>query len=421
MQAGTMSRLEPWLNGVSVFILSTIFLWWDASRAVYVLLSLAALGYLIKYRPQLPRQQRFYSWPIMLFVSATFLSVAVDGFSSSGMNVLVSRIFLLLLAIPLVSLFYACFAADRNQWIKFALGCLVMGLLALVDILVLNEYRAGGGHNQAVFGFSAAALTSIVIASYHRFKETGFGKLVFAAALLMGFYAMVLSGTRSSWIVIIAVVIIAVIFYLDRYSLSKRILVSMFLIGCVAAASLTIPLVKVRIDQMVVMVTPYVKGEEQTKFSALRHRVEAWKAAWNMGMTESVFGVGPGKFKKSLKAYVRERPHLATLEGLNHAHNQFMQTFFMSGFVGLISLLVLLSCHFWIFARYLHKRYSTEVRSLALAGFLLVVAYIIYSIPGVPFKGKQYLMIYAFSSASIWGCLLGALQQSGVTAESRQS
>jgi O-antigen ligase len=419
MQAGTMPRIEPWLNGVSVFILSTTFLFWDASRAAYVLLSLAALGFLIRYRPQLPRDHRLYAWPIIAFFAATFISVAYDGFSDSGRNWLTSRFLLLLIAIPLVSMFYTSFDPGRNQWTKFVMGCLVMGLLALVDILVLDARRAGGGHNQAIFGFSAAAMTSIVIASYYQFKNTSVGKLVFVVALLMGFCAMLLSGTRSSWIAFIAVVMIAMIFYLDRYSLSKRILVSLALIGCIAAGGLTIPLVKKRVDNMIVLVTPYVKGEEQTRFNSLRYRVEAWKAAWNMGMTDQIFGLGPGNWKKSLRAYVEQRPHLATLERINHAHNQFMHTFFESGFIGLISLLVMLGCHCWIFAKYLHKRYSSEVRSLALAGFLLVVAYIIYSIPGVPFNGKQYLMMYAFSTASIWGCLLGALQQSVVTTESR--
>ena len=131
-----------------------------------------------------------------------------------------------------------------------------------------------------------------------------------------------------------------------------------------------------------------------------------------MGMTDKVFGVGPGNWKKSLGAYVEQRPHLATLEYINHAHNQFMQTFFMSGFVGLVSLIALFTCHFWIFTKYLGKRYSLEVRCLALAGLLLLVSYLLKSIPGVPFFGKQYLMMYGFASATIWGCLLGALRAS---------
>lgn len=41
-----------------------------------------------------------------------------------------------------------------------------------------------------------------------------------------------------------------------------------------------------------------------------------------------------------------------------------------------------------------------------------MVVYLIKSLPGVSVYGKHYLMIYGFSSVSIWGCLLGALRES---------
>jgi len=418
-QAGMMSRFEPLLNVIAIFILSTTFLFWDASRAVYVLLALAALVYVLKCRPRLPRDQRFYSWPIIAYVGSAFLAVAYDGFSDSGINRLTSRYLLLLVAIPLVSLFFVSFNPSRNPWIKFVLGALAMGSLALVDILILNEHRAGGGHNEAVFGFSAAAMTTIVIASYHRFKQVRFGKIYYTAGISMGLCAMFLSGTRTSWISLAVVIVLVMIFYLDQYSLPKRILASIALICCITAAGITIPLVQERVDGMIEQFTPYLKGEEQTQFTSLRYRVELWKAGWHMGLTEKILGVGPGNIKKELKVYVEANPHLVGLENMNHIHNQFLQTFAMSGLIGLVALVVMNLCHLWIFTKYLAKGYSVEVRSLALSGFLLVVAYLVYSIPGVPFYGKHYLMMYAFSTASIWGCLLGALQESGQTVESR--
>jgi len=407
-----LSVIEPLLNAIAVFIMATIFLFWDASRAVYVLLSLAALVFIVKYRPRMPRDHRFYSWPIIGYVGATFLSLAFDGFTDSGTNRFTSRFALLLIAIPLVSVFYFSFNLKRNAWIKYAVGCIVMGALALVDILLSDKLRAGGGHNEVAFGFVALAMTSLVIASYYRFSETGFGRVVFYLAILMGVCAMILSGTRTSWLVVFALLPIAIFFYLDRYSFFKRVLFTLTLIFGIAIVSSSLPIVQKRVDEMIAMVTPYVKGEEQTKFNSLRYRVEAWKAAWNMGMADNVFGVGPGNWKKSLRAYVEQRPHLYPLGGINHAHNQFMHTFFTSGFVGLFSLIALFTCHFWIFAKYLRKRYSLEVRCFALAGLLLLVSYLLGSIPGVPFLGKQYLMMYGFASATIWGSLLGALRES---------
>lgn len=418
-RAGTLVRFEPFLNGTAVFILCTTFLLWDVSRAVYALLALAAFVYVLKVRPRLPRDQRFFSWPIIAFFGASFISVAYDGFSSSGVNLLTSRYILLLLAIPWVSLFYLCYDPKRNPWIKFVLGAVAMGMLALVDIMLLKEYRAGGGHNEAVFGFSAAAMTAVVTASYYRFRKVRFGKIYYGAGILMGICAMFLSGTRTGWIAFAVVIILAMIFYLDRYSLPKRILASVALIVCITASGMTLPLVQERVDSMIEELTPYFKGEEQTKFTSLRYRVELWKAGWHMGMSSKVFGIGPGKIKKALKPYVSERPHLSGLEQMNHIHNQLLQTFAMSGLIGVIAFVAMVLCHLWIFTKYLNKRYSTEVRSLALSGFLILLAYLVYSIPGVPFYGKHYLMMYAFSTASIWGCLLGALQHSEQEGEDR--
>jgi hypothetical protein len=181
-----MSVIEPYLNAIAVFIMATMFLFWDASRAVYVLLSLAALVFLVKYRPQMPRDHRLYSWPIIAYVGATILSLLVNEIPDGGVNRITSRFLLLLIAIPLVSVFYLSFDVKRNVWIKFAVGCMVMGGLALVDILFLDKYRAGAGHNEAAFGFIALAMTSVVIGSYHRFSQIRFGRAVFFLAIQLG-------------------------------------------------------------------------------------------------------------------------------------------------------------------------------------------------------------------------------------------
>ena len=403
---------EPYLNAVAIFIMATLYLFWDASRAAYILLALAALGLLIKYRPQLPPEQRLYSWPIFGFVGAAVLSLLINGNPDGGMNIITSRYFLLLLAVPLVSLFYLSFDAKRNFWIKFAVGCIFMGGLALNDILLMAEKRAGGGHNQAAFGFAALAMTSVVLGSYHRFSQMRYGKVVFFVAVSMGICAMILSGTRSSWIAGLVAFFIALFVYLDRYSLVRRALYALGLIVAIGIVSHSVPIVQDRIDKMVDNLTPYLQDKRQTKFNSLRYRVEAWKFGWQAGLENKLFGFGPGNTKREMRSYAEENRRAKGIKNLNHIHNQFLQSFAMTGLVGLFSLLAMVACHFWIFARYLAKQYSPEVRFLALSGLLLLVSYLLKSIPGVPFYGKQYLMIYGFASASIWGCLLGALRES---------
>ena len=407
-----LSTIEPLLNAVAVFILATIFLFWDGSRAAYVLLALAALVFVIKYRPQLPTDQRLYAWPIIVYFGASALSVLVNGLESSGINSLGSRSLLLLMAIPLVSIFYLSFNSERNTWIKFAVACMVMGAQALFDALVLNDYRADGGHNASAFGFTALAMTAMVISSYYRFSPVRFGKAFYFLAILMGVFAIVLSGTRTAWLAGFAVIVTAIAFYPHRYSLLKRALFAITLVVAISIASSFLPVVQKRIDQMVKIVAPYVKGEEQAKFNSLNKRVELWKLGWQIGMENKILGLGHGNIKQVVNDYIDQTPRLQGVGNKSHLHNQFMQTFAMSGLVGLFFFLALLICHFWIFIKYLGRQYSQEVRCLALAGLLLMVSYLIKSFPGVPFYGKQYLLMYGFASAAIWGSLLGALRES---------
>ncbi len=408
-----LSRIEPLLNAIAIVIMATFYLFWDVSRAVYVLFSLAALGLVVKYRPRMPREHRLYSWPIIAYFAAVFLSAAAHGLSDSAINQVVSKYLLLPIAIPLATIFYLSFDPGRNTWVRFAACSVMMGILALVDILILNEYRAGGGFNPAAFGFMALISTALVASSFHRFRQSRLGTMIFIVAILMGICAMILSGTRSSWLAGIAVFFIAMFFYLDRYSISRRILISLALIGGIAIVSSTVPLVQKRVDSMIEIVTPYVEGQDQTKYNSLRYRVEVWKLGLQLGMDNKAFGYGPGDTKEKIWEYADRYPRFAQLVALNHLHNQYVQSFAMTGLPGLLSLLVLAGCHFWIFAKYLGKRYSMEVRSLALSGVLMLVSYLIYSMTAIPFSGKHHLTMYGFASATIRGRLLGALRESG--------
>lgn len=403
---------EPFLNAIAIFIMATMFLFWDASRAVFVLLSLASLVFLIKFRPQMPGDQRLFSWPIVIYIGASVLSLLVNGLPDSGINRVVSSYALLLVSIPLASIFYFSFNFKRNTWIKFAVGCIVMGMMALVDILLLDREQAGGGYNPSNFGLVALTMTSVVIASYHRFSQARFGGVIFFLAILMGLCAVLLSGSRTSWFTGLVVIVIAVFFYFERYSLSRRVLFALMITACIAVVGGSLPVLQKRIDSMIQNVTPYVKGEEQTEFTSLRYRVELWKLGWHAGMENKIFGFGPGNTRRVIRDYAHRFPQYKGLEPMKHFHNQFVQSFAMSGLIGLFSFLTLVICHFWIFTKYLGKKYSLEVRILAVSGLLLVTVYLLKSFLGVSLYGKQQLLMYGFTSATIWGSLLGALRES---------
>lgn len=402
---------EGLLNLAGILILCGPFLYWDASRALYLLTSLFALGYLIRQRIRLPREQLLYSLPIVGFVAAATLSWLVNGTTDSGWNIVTSRYALLLFAIPLVALFFAQYRSQRNHWFKFQAAALVLGCFALYEILVLGQPRAEGDDNAAIFGFAAALVTCVVLVAFPARRDHLNGMVVYLLSVAAGGTAVLLSGTRGAWLAVLVCLAIAANYMLERHSAVQRLLLfgtGLLVLGIITVA---VPPVKTRFIDMVEIVSPYFDGSDEIEFSSVRYRVETWRAGWHIGRENLGFGVGPGNYPTQLSAYVAANPRLETLQRMRHAHNQYMQIFATMGLTGLLGLIGLLSAHLLLFARYLSRRYSPEVRRLALAGLLLVITYALLSITGVPLDRKKQIVIYAFSSASLWGCLLGALER----------
>jgi O-antigen ligase len=400
-----------WVEIVGALILSGLFLFWDFSRALFIVTALVAIGYYLRFRPALGREHIYYSAPIYSFVGIMFLAVSFQGFPDWGLNALVSKYFLMLLAVPVVGLYFLKSKCNHNPWLKFALAGLVLGITALFDTLLLDKPRADGGDNAALFGFVAVGITALIAASLSVLRRQRHGVLIYVGAITAGLVAILLSGTRGSWIAAAVIIFITVIFFFDRYSLPKRISISIILITSVALLSLEIPLIQQRVDRLVANIENFLSSKPQTEFTSAWYRIEGATFGWHIGLENKFLGVGPGNFRRSLRAFLSDKEGLQGFDAvMRHAHNQYIQTFVISGFIGLFALLILIGGHLWLFSRYLSKRYPIEVRSFALAGVLLVVAYFFLGFTGVPFERKKLILVYGFSSASCWGGLLANLR-----------
>ncbi|MEM7209226.1 MAG: O-antigen ligase family protein [Pseudomonadota bacterium] len=410
-------KLEPYVNVVTCLILATSFLFWDISRAIYVLLSLASLLYIVVFRPKMPSDHKLYSWPIIIFLCTTVLSLLFHGFSDSGVNSVISRFFLLLLAIPIAVTSFITFDKSSNTWVKFSIACIIMGVIALIDSFYLDKTAANGGYNSAMFGMAALSMTAVAVASFHRCAELRWGKFLFTTSILLGLVAIILSASRTTWFSSVIIFLIAGYFLLDRYNLSKRFLIILLSLAAAATVAATQPKSQARFFNMIEIITPYLKGDEQTQHTSLRLRVEVWKMGWQIGMENKLIGYGPGETKRVIKHYATEYPQYHGLQSLRNFHNQFIQSFAMCGVPGLISYLLLVVCHFWLFFKYLNKQYNREVRMLALSGLLLVVTYLLKAFLGVSFYDKQQLLVYGIASATLWGSLSAAANKSLLSAK----
>lgn len=115
-------------------------------------------------------------------------------------------------------------------------------------------------------------------------------------------------------------------------------------------------------------------------------RTFIWEVAIASGLENPLFGQGLGLW--TLDNRLRWG-----LSGAVHAHNQLLQVFSRSGFVGLITLLVLL---YFVFRYSLRSTVSTRGGSIALAGMFLIRA--ISEVPLQPnaVLGSEFFAMVAF-------------------------
>lgn len=110
-------------------------------------------------------------------------------------------------------------------------------------------------------------------------------------------------------------------------------------------------------------------------------RWSLWEAGFNAHQG-ILFGVGTGDYNLVLNAYYREHD-LANLAARNtNAHNQYIQTFFMNGLIGLTSLLVILFRPLYLYAK----------RGIPL-GILIMFPFVVYGITEV-FLGRYQGVVF---------------------------
>ena len=417
----TLSRAtRAWVEIAGLVILCGIFLYWDLSRAIYILAALAAVGYLGKSRPDLDSAHKFYALPIYVFVGVMLASVAFNGFDDSGTNAFFSRYLLLLLAVPYAGLCYLTYDRANNIWLKFGAAGFVLGLTALIDFIAMDKYRADGGDNAVIFGFVTAAIVTVLIASFRsHWQDRSFGRTFFCATIAFGLVALLLSGSRGGWLALLITATLAIFLFLDRYAWPRRLALTLvlpsILLVLILVATASMPMVKQRMVAFVNDLDFYFSDTAAEELNSTSNRVETWKVSAQIGLDNLLLGTGPGSFRKTLAEYADRDDTLARLKpDLAHAHNQYMQSFATTGLVGLAALFCLLLGHIWAFSRYLAGKYSNEVRSLAMVGVLMAVLYMLLGLTGVPLERKKLILVYGFSTATCWGYLLAALKQSTV-------
>ena len=382
MQITKQNWLATLINfTVTLFFLS-IFIVKGGYNAAPVLLMLISLGYgvytLIK--KSLLNLSKVDKWLIYsyLFYFLTFvLSLCINGgkmrvLDTASRVVFLIPVLLLLLKYPIKT----CVLSY-----SIPLGGIVSVCIALYDKFILNlnpDQNPRIMHIQGGDISMSLGIFSLIIALYAYQKREVKLTVLSVIGGLCGIVGSLLSTARGGWIALPLLLII--ILWIYRHSLSKRFFLTFF--GIIAVASVGIsqmPNNRIieRIDVARKDIQLYLDNNDGN--TSLGARFEMWKSAIAMAKEKPLFGWGIQGATEKRKQETKEKIATGNIGQFTHAHNQYLDDLSKRGIVGLLALLAVLFIPLRTFMKNL-KTANNEIKLIATLGVAHILSVMVYGL-----------------------------------------
>ena len=345
-------------------------------------LMLLGLGYsvycLFKKMPfALTKEAKWLIWTLLFYFSVFVLSWLIhDGkireLDNPSRVLLFIPVLLLLLHIP-----------PRLNMVLYAipLGSMIAGITAIYDKLVLHSEMAFSSRIMHIQGGDISmslGIFSLIIALYAHHKKDVKLTTLSVIGGLCGIVGSLLSTARGGWVAL--PVLLVVILYIYRQSLSKRFFLTFF--GIIVIASIGISQmpnnrIMERIDVAQKDIQLYLDNHDGN--TSLGARFEMWKSALEMAKEKPLFGWGIQGATEKRKLDTKEKIVTGDIGQFTHAHNQYLDDLSKRGIVGLLALLAVLFIPLRAFMKKLNNT-NDEIKLIATLGVAHILSVMIYGL-----------------------------------------
>ncbi len=310
----------------------------------------------------------FFCSSMLSFINNNFVAFQISYVEKPIRYLLLIPVFLLVKRVELYELWF---------FLGAAFGAFNAGVYATYQHFVLLIPRALGGSNNAiVFGDVAICLSIICLIGMISYRHHAVWlRLFLLLGVLGGLVASIFSESRGGWI---AIPVVAVVFLwayrkeLGRTGIAFMLLSLMLVFTVLYQISATG--VSRRVDAAIDNVKAYYLHDDY--LTSAGQRFEMFKAAWILFREKPWLGFGPGSFIREANRLEKQGKVRAIADDLAHPHNEYLDE--MSG-RGIVGLIVLLALYFFP-VLYFSGQYSKKASSMALAGVLIPLAYMIFSL-----------------------------------------
>lgn len=380
---------------ITVFLLGALALT-ISSGYTYgpVLLLLPALGYLaVRPYPVLTAQDKILIAALLIYFAIGVATNLVHHLPSNSYDNF-SRF---LLAIPVLLLLLRFPVSPVFLWSGIAFGAIGAALVAIMDFYVHGELRATGHNNAIQFGDIAMLFACLLLAGFSWAKQySRLMIIIFVLGAASGIFASLLSGARGGWL---ALPFALGLFYIANnfHKNTKQSFVFVAALVCLVAVVYQFQqsgFLQMRIQEAMSDLQQYT--QVQNANTSLGIRFTLWHTGLNLFAQHPLVGWG------SVANYVSITGDSSDIfQRFNHFHNEFLDAMVKRGLVGGLALLMIYGLPAFVFYRQL-QQCAAQVKPLALAGLMLVLATLIFGLTQSFFSHSSGVMVYVFMLVILW-------------------
>lgn len=358
-------------------------------------------GLIKKFHWNLSKEDKWLIYSYIFYFSVFVLSLLVNGGKGRELDnpsrvilLIPALIFLLRMPLKASVLIYAV-----------PLGSFVAGAVALYDKFILDSRMAYSVRTMHIQGGDIAmslGLFSIAVALYYWQKSQRKITALCLLAALFGVMGSILSTARGGWVVL--PIVLAVMLWLYRKSLSKAFffgLISVFVIATAAVSQMPNSRVAERLSMIQSDISSYENNHANT---SLGLRFEMWKSALIMAKEKPILGWGVQGATQKRQQDVANHVVSGNIGEFTHAHNQYLDDLSKRGIIGLLAFLGILVVplrSFWLEV----NSSVAEIKLIAILGVTHILSVMIYCLSQGFFTHNSGNIFYFFVSVVLYAML----------------